>query len=52
VVYDYSLVRIDKFVKYMIENKREGLYFVRSKCDNFDQKGLDLSMDKELAKDR
>jgi len=52
VVYDYSLVRIDKFVKFMIENKREGLYFVRSKCDNFDDRGLTRGLDEELAKDR
>ncbi len=52
MVYDYSLVRIDKFVKFMVENKRDGLYFVRSKCDNFDHGGLALGLDKELAKDK
>jgi hypothetical protein len=45
VVYQYSLVRIDRFVKYLIENRKDGIYFVRNKCDNFnddkDSQGLD-----------
>ncbi len=45
VVYDYSLVSIDKFVKYLIENRKDGIYFVRNKCDNFNDEKLIMGLD-------
>ena len=38
VVYEYSLGNINNFVKYIIRNRKDKLYFVRSKCDNFEKK--------------
>jgi|LakMenEpi03Aug12_release.lakeMendotaPanAssembly.Ray.scaffolds.fasta_scaffold3089893_1 hypothetical protein len=45
VVYDYSLVRINRFVKYLIENKKDDIYFVRNKCDNFKDEKLIMGLD-------
>jgi hypothetical protein len=45
VVYQYSLVRIDKFVKYLIENKKDDIYFVRNMCDNFKDEKLIMGLD-------